>query len=87
MRRLPRWQHHGAAAKNDAFLAEWENKNVRALYSRILSTMPENDPGSLNETEMLDILAYVLQANGFPAGPTALESASELDRVYFVRGK
>lgn len=77
----------GPQLKNDAFLAEWENKNVRELYGRILSTMPENDPGSLSENETLDILAYMLQANGFPAGPRALERASELDSVYFVRGK
>ena len=77
----------GPQLKNDAFLADWENKNVRALYSRILSTMPESDPGSLSEHEVLDILAYLLQANGFPPGGKALERASELDTVNFVPRK
>ena len=60
---------------------------MRAFYSRILSTMPENDPGSLKENEVLDVIAYVLQAQGFPAGSKELEGASELDTVMFVRSK
>jgi len=77
----------GPQLTDHAYLDEWENKNVRAFYSRILSTMPENDPGSLTQHEVLDVIAYVLQAQGFPAGSKALESASELDTVIFVRNK
>jgi quinoprotein glucose dehydrogenase len=77
----------GPDLKADAFLQDWENRNVRTFYSRILSTMPENDPGSLNENEVLDVIAYLLQAHGFPAGTKALESASELDTVTFIRSK
>ena len=77
----------GPQLKDDAFLEEWQNKSVRTFYSRVLSTMPENDPGSLKENEVLDVIAYVLQAQGFPAGSKALESASELDTVMFVRSK
>jgi len=75
----------GPQLKDDAFLEEWENKSVRTFYSRVLSTMPENDPGSLNETEVLDLIAYLLQAHGFPTGAKALESAGELDMLTFVK--
>ena len=77
----------GPQLKDDTFLEDWENKNVRTFYSRILSTMPENEPGSLSENEVLDVIAYLLQAHGFPAGAKALESASELETVTFVRRK
>jgi mono/diheme cytochrome c family protein len=77
----------GPQLKDDAYLEDWQNKSVRALYSRVLSTMPENDPGSLTENEVLDVIAYLLQAHGFPAGGKALESASELDTLTFVRAK
>jgi mono/diheme cytochrome c family protein len=74
----------GPQLKDNTYLADWENKSVRTFYSRILSTMPESDPGSLKENEVLDVIAYLLQAHGFPAGARALESASELDTVTFV---
>ena len=77
----------GPQLKDEAFFAEWENKSVRAFYGRILSTMPDDDPGSLKENEVLDVVAYLLQAHGFPAGARALESASELDTVKFIPGK
>jgi hypothetical protein len=30
--------------------------------------MPENDPGSLTEAQVRDVLAYILQTNRLPAG-------------------
>jgi hypothetical protein len=75
----------GPELKDRGYLATWENKSVRAFYGRVLSTMPEDDPGSLAENEVLDLIAYLLQGHGFPAGKTPLKSASELDAVTFVR--
>jgi cytochrome c5 len=36
----------GPSLMGDDFLATWENKTVRTLYSRILTTMPSDEPGS-----------------------------------------
>src|SRR5437867_3072448 len=58
----------------EAFLANWENKDLGALFSRTQTTMPEDAPGSLSENETLDIIAYVVQTNGFPAGDRAIQS-------------
>lgn len=69
------------------FLSEWENKNVGALYSLISTTMPADAPGSLKQNEVLDLVAYVLQANGFPPGDKPIESADRLDTIKFVGGK
>ncbi len=71
----------------DPFLVEWENKSVGAFFSRIQTTMPEDAPGNLSENEILDIVAYVLQTNGFPAGDKAIPSASALTTMKFVRKK
>src|SRR5215204_388012 len=51
----------------DEFMSTWENKPLRALYSRIISTMPVDNPGTLPEKTVVDIVAYLLEANGFPA--------------------
>jgi hypothetical protein len=34
--------------------------------------MPANDPGSLNNAQVAQVLAYIFQVNQFPAGSTAL---------------
>jgi len=67
------------------FVAQWENKPVRALYSRIISTMPSNDPGSLSEADTLAIVTYLLERNAFPAGGKAIERADELNSITFRR--
>ena len=51
--------------------------------------MPEDAPGSLSEKEVLDIIAYVIQTNGFPAGDKEIESAKRAgdDQVRAARSK
>jgi mono/diheme cytochrome c family protein len=67
------------------YIALWEGKKVRALYSRIISTMPSDDPGSLDEKTVLGIVCYLLAANKFPAGTNALERANDLNSITFTR--
>ena len=56
------------------FLSNWSGQAVGDLFTRIHTTMPANDPGSLNNAETASILAYILSFNKFPAGTTALPS-------------
>ena len=77
----------GPALKGDDFLASWENKTVRSLYSRILTTMPSDAPGTLQEQELLDIIAYLIRANGFPSGDKALATPDELNDIKIIRAK
>ena len=67
--------------RGSAFLAPWQGKPLRRLYSRIISTMPPDDAGSLTESETLDLVALVLRANGSPAGSQPLARADELDSM------
>ena len=71
----------------DAFLTQWENKDVGGFFTRIQTTMPEDAPGSLGEKEVLDIIAYVIQTNGFPAGDSELENKAALATMKFVKKK
>jgi mono/diheme cytochrome c family protein len=75
------------ALAGDAFMSQWENKNLRAIYSRIISTMPTDAPGTLPEKTVVDIVAYLLEANGFPAGSAALETANEMNTIRVTRAK
>jgi mono/diheme cytochrome c family protein len=69
----------------DPFLAQWDNKFVGEFYTRIRNTMPEDAPGTLGEQDTLDIIAYVLQTNGFPPGDRAIPNANALATMKFVR--
>lgn len=71
----------------DDFLSSWNEKTLRALYSLIFSTMPSDAPGSLKSQEVLDIVAYMLQVNGFPAGAEELKSAEDAQQIRITRDK
>ena len=65
------------------FLSLWTGQSLRDLYSRTRTTMPEDMPGSLLAEETLDIVAYVLQVNGFPPGSEELERGT-LEEIIIV---
>jgi len=54
---------------------------VRSLYSRIISTMPPSDPGSVAPKDVIDIVTFLLQSNGLPAGEKAIENPNELNVI------
>ena len=56
----PNW----ANAKADYTLGE--------VFTVVSQQMPATDPGSLQHDEYVDIMAYLLQQNGYPAGDVAL---------------
>jgi hypothetical protein len=51
---------------------------VGDLFDRIRTTMPQDKPGSLTRQQDADVVAYLLNANKFPAGKVELESQTEL---------
>jgi mono/diheme cytochrome c family protein len=59
--------------RGEAFVAFIEGWNARRLFEYVKSTMPADDPASLPESAYLDVLAYLFQANGFPAGSVELD--------------
>jgi S-disulfanyl-L-cysteine oxidoreductase SoxD len=63
----------GPAIKGTAFLSHWEKDNLAGLFIKIRDTMPEGGPGTVSDELKIDILSYILQQNGFPAGPQELK--------------
>ena len=61
--------------RGDHFLDRWREDNLDVLFTHIRTRMPANAAGSLSEAAYLDILAYILQVNGFPAGSQELTAA------------
>jgi len=50
------------------------------LYDFISRQMPQNAPGTLSQAQYLDVTAYILSRNGFPAGSAPL-SVNSLSQV------
>lgn len=54
------------------FESAWGGQTMDALFAYTRSTMPMGDPGSLTRTAYLEIMAYVLQENGYEPGDEPL---------------
>lgn len=51
-----------------AFRWSWQGRTLEERHQRISSTMPPAKAGELSEQEYVDILAYILEFNGYPTG-------------------
>ena len=61
------------------FLRNWDGRSLGALFEYVRTTMPANNPGFLGDQELADVLAYMLQQSGAPAGN--LELRPDLERL------
>jgi mono/diheme cytochrome c family protein len=64
---------NGPALAGDGFKDEWNGKSVGDLFALFSKTMPMSAPGSLKKAEYVDLLAFILDENDFPAGAKALD--------------
>ncbi|MFN2446450.1 MAG: c-type cytochrome [Vicinamibacterales bacterium] len=59
------------------FVKQWSGQPLHALYDVMQSTMPEDNPGSLQPQQYADIVAFILQLNNFPVGSEELKGTEE----------
>ncbi|MDB5650572.1 MAG: hypothetical protein JWL62_2092 [Hyphomicrobiales bacterium] len=55
-----------------SFNAGWKGKPLSERVSVIKETMPPNNPGILPDETIIDVVAYILKMNKYPAGATSL---------------
>jgi S-disulfanyl-L-cysteine oxidoreductase SoxD len=60
------------------FEKAWVGKTMGDRFERIRTTMPLDDAGSLGAQEYVDILAYILQFNRYPAGDRELKAEPDV---------
>lgn len=74
------------ALKGERFLATFGNDTVDRLFLKIRDTMPPNFGTSLDDASKIAIVSYILQTNGYPAGPRELAAVSdELGGIQILR--
>ena len=72
----------------DAFLTQWGDRTIKDLYETVSRSMPRDNPKSLNSRAYVDVIAYVLQMNKFPSGPTELSvNPAALGEIVIERNK
>jgi cytochrome c5 len=72
----------------ERFNRNFAGKDLKALFTKISTTMPRGDAGVLGEDVYLDVVAHILRENGFPAGSQELETdALEGVRVLSAKEK
>jgi len=62
----------GPALVGERFTHSWEARSVESLFRNIVETMPATAVASATDEEKIDVVAYILQQNGFPAGAAEL---------------
>jgi mono/diheme cytochrome c family protein len=72
---------HGPTLRGEEFWSQWQGQPLRRLYSRIISTMPQDDPGSLSEQQVLGIVAYLTQLNTGSALNPPVAVAKDLNNI------
>jgi len=76
----------GPSLKGNPLYDQLENESLYKVFTKIRDTMPPNFGTTLTDDAKLDVLAYILQVNGFPEGSAELKiDADQLDAVQIVR--
>lgn len=63
---------------DEPFFEQWTGRPLTELVTLIALTMPNDGSAVVTEAEAVDLVAYILQQNGFPAGakPLTKETSS-----------
>lgn len=65
------------------FWQDWGEDTLQSLSNVTRATMPQGAAGSLSDSAYFDIVAYILERNGYPAGREDL-TAGRVERIRVV---
>jgi cytochrome c len=68
------------------FVDLWGHDTAAELYTSVRVEMPQNDPGSLSDDTYLNLVAFLLHANGAKTGTQALDAKSAVKIETIVTG-
>lgn len=81
-----RYEEHCIACHDTRYfrpvLKARNGQSLGLLFTMMSGTMPQSNPGALPRQDYVDILAYILSLNRYPAGDAALDYRNgELDEI------
>ncbi len=78
-------QKAGPLVVGEKFLNKWKDKTLGELLTLVETTMPNDGTAFLDDDQTADIVAYMLQANGFPAGDAPLTYGGDSAKIVIVK--
>ena len=66
------------ALAGGTFMANWGTQSIDDLFARIRTGMPPGQEGSLSRDQTAQIVSYILDFNGYPAGQAPLPTQDEV---------
>lgn len=61
----------------EQFDKEWLGKTAFDFFDLVLTTMPDDKPGTLKRADILDVMAYIFKLNTYPVGQADLPDDAE----------
>jgi mono/diheme cytochrome c family protein len=77
----------GPSLLGSAFMQNWTEDSVGSLFAKIQTSMPGDARATLSADTNIDIVAYLLQQNGFPAGSTELAPRADVLGGILIQGR
>lgn len=70
--------------KGERFMDTWGGENLSRLFEKIRDTMPPLFGTFVSDDAKIDIVGYILQTNGYPAGNVELTAGPDLASIQIV---
>ena len=64
--------HAKSEYTGEKFKTAWVSKSAFDVFNQIRNEMPEDNPGSLERQQYIDVVAYIFSLNAFPSGENDL---------------
>jgi cytochrome c5 len=61
---------------DEPFFQNWEGRALNEIVTTIVLTMPNDGSAAVSDEEAVNLVAYILQQNGFPTGSEPLTKAT-----------
>ena len=73
--------HTTSEFRGRTFQSNWGHRTVYSFFRSVRSTMPDDNPGGLEEQTYLDVVSYILSINGHAAGESEMTAQSRMREV------
>lgn len=73
--------HTTSEFRGRTFQRSWGRRTVYSFFRTVRSTMPDDNPGGLEEQVYLDVVSYILSINGHDGGSAELSADSPMREV------
>lgn len=73
--------HTTSEFRGRTFQSNWGHRTVYSFFRTVRSTMPDDNPGGLEEETYLDVVSYILRINGHESGASEMTADSPMRDV------